>query len=120
MHDYHNISPIEAHDMLCHIADAVLAGGIRRAAMISLFSADDDEMLNSKAGMFYDENPQRMRANNSVVLLRHRIQKDKFDDLWDRVKISDSGEPGIYFSNDKDWGTNPCCEIALDHMNFVI
>jgi len=118
MHDYHNILPIEAHDMLCHIADAVLAGGIRRAAMISLFSADDDDMLNCKVGMFYDENPQRMRANNSVVLLRHRIEKDKFDDLWDRVRMSGAGEPGIYFSNDKDWGTNPCCEIALRPYQF--
>lgn len=118
MHDYHKMSPIETHDIMCHIADAVLAGGIRRAAMISLFSADDNEMLNSKVGMFYDENPQRMRANNSAVLLRHRIEKDFFDDLWNRIKTSGSGEPGIYFSNDKDWGTNPCCEIALRPYQF--
>jgi len=112
------LRPIEVHDIVCHIADAVLAGGIRRAALISLFSADDEEMLAAKAGNWWETNPQRGRANNSVVLLRHRITKDYFMDLWDRVKASQSGEPGFYFSNDKDWGTNPCCEIALRPYQF--
>jgi ribonucleoside-triphosphate reductase len=112
------LKPIEVHDMICHIADAVLAGGIRRAALISLFSADDDEMLAAKTGNWWEKNPQRGRANNSVVLLRHRITKEYFERLWDRVKASGSGEPGFYFSNDKDWGTNPCCEIALRPYQF--
>jgi ribonucleoside-triphosphate reductase len=112
------ISTIEAHDMICHIADAVLAGGIRRAALISLFSADDQEMIAAKTGNWWETNPQRGRANNSVVLLRHRITKEFFQDLWERVKESGSGEPGFYFSNDKDWGTNPCCEIALRPYQF--
>ncbi len=112
------LRPIEVHDIICHIADAVLAGGIRRAALISLFSADDEEMLAAKAGNWWETEPQRGRANNSVVLLRHRITKDYFMDLWDRVKASKSGEPGFYFSNDKDWGTNPCCEIALRPYQF--
>ncbi len=112
------ISTIEAHDMICHIADAVLAGGIRRAALISLFSADDQEMISAKAGNWWETNPQRGRANNSVVLLRHRITKEFFQDLWERVRESGSGEPGFYFSNDKDWGTNPCCEIALRPYQF--
>ena len=116
--DGEKLQPIEAHDLMCHIADAVLAGGIRRAAMISLFSADDDEMLSSKAGAFYEINPQRSRANNSVVLLRHRVDREFFDNLWDRVRESGSGEPGFYFTNDKDWGTNPCCEIALRPYQF--
>ena len=118
MDDYHSITPIEAHDMMCHIADAVLAGGIRRAAMISLFSADDDEMVTCKSGHFWEKNPQRARANNSVVLLRHRIKKDFFNNLWKRVQESGTGEPGFYFTNDKDWGTNPCCEIALRPFQF--
>jgi ribonucleoside-diphosphate reductase alpha chain len=101
------LKPIEVHDMICHIADAVLAGGIRRAALISLFSADDDEMLAAKTGNWWEKNPQRGRANNSVVLLRHRITKEYFEKLWERVRASGSGEPGFYFSNDKDWGTNP-------------
>ena len=112
------LRPVEVHDMVCHIADAVLAGGIRRAALISLFSADDDEMISAKTGNWWEKNPQRGRANNSAVLLRHRVTKDFFMSLWDRVKASGSGEPGFYFSNDKDWGTNPCCEIALRSYQF--
>jgi len=112
------LSTVEVHDIVCHIADAVLAGGIRRAALISLFSADDDDMIAAKTGNWWEENPQRGRANNSVVLLRHRVTKEFFIDLWERVKASGSGEPGFYFSNDKDWGTNPCCEIALRPYQF--
>jgi ribonucleoside-diphosphate reductase alpha chain len=118
MEDGHQITPLEAHDMVCHIADAVLAGGIRRAALISLFNADDNEMINAKSGHFWDLNPQRMRANNSAVLIREKCEKDFFNDLWNRIQTSGSGEPGIYFSNDKDWGTNPCCEIALRPYQF--
>ena len=98
------LEPIEVHDIVCYIADAVLAGGIRRAALISLFSADDEEMLASKAGKWWETSPQRGRANNSIVLMRHRITKEYFAELWDRVKASNSGEPGFYFTNDKDWG----------------
>ena len=112
------LEPVEVHDVVCHIADAVLAGGIRRAALISLFSADDDEMLSAKTGNWWEQNPQRGRANNSIVLMRHRITKEYFAELWDRVKASGSGEPGFYFTNDKDWGTNPCCEIALRPYQF--
>jgi len=112
------LETIEVHDIICHVADAVLAGGIRRAALISLFSADDEEMLASKSGNWWEKNPQRGRANNSVVLLRHRITKEYFLNIWHRVRASGSGEPGFYFSNDKDWGTNPCCEIALRPYQF--
>ena len=112
------LTPIEVHDMICHIADAVLAGGIRRAALISLFSADDEDMIAAKTGNWWETNPQRGRANNSVVLLRHKIDKEYFMNLWDRVKASGAGEPGFYFSNDKDWGTNPCCEIGLRPYQF--
>jgi len=112
------LSTIEVHDMVCHIADAVLAGGIRRAALISLFSADDEDMIAAKTGNWWETNPQRGRANNSVVLLRHKIDKEYFMGLWERVKASGAGEPGFYFSNDKDWGTNPCCEIGLRPYQF--
>ena len=94
------LTPIECHDIMCHIADAVLAGGIRRAAMISLFSADDDSMLAAKAGNWWELNPQRGRANNSVALLRHRIKEEEFKAIWQRVKDSGSGEPVFYFTND--------------------
>jgi ribonucleoside-diphosphate reductase alpha chain len=116
--DGDKLSPIEVHDIVCHIADAVLAGGIRRAALICLFSASDNEMISCKAGNWWEQNPQRGRANNSAMLLRHRITKEFFLDLWKRVEASNAGEPGIYLSNDKDWGTNPCCEIGLRPFQF--
>jgi ribonucleoside-diphosphate reductase alpha chain len=116
--DGHKLTPIETHDIVCHIADAVLAGGIRRAALISLFSADDEEMISCKSGNWWESNPQRGRANNSAVLLRHKVTQEYFMDLWKRIELSGAGEPGIYLSNDKDWGTNPCCEIALRPYQF--
>jgi ribonucleoside-triphosphate reductase (thioredoxin) len=103
---------------ICHIADAVLSGGIRRAALISLFDLHDNEMLNSKHGTWWELNPQRGRANNSAVVIRHKVRKKDFMGLWDKIVASNSGEPGVYFSNDKDWGTNPCCEIALRPFQF--
>jgi len=116
--DRTKLTDIECHDIQCHIADSVLAGGIRRAAMISLFDLDSNAMLNCKAGNWWENNPQRGRANNSVVLLRHKIDKKTFDKVWERIEASGSGEPGIYLTNDKDWGTNPCCEIALRPYQF--
>jgi len=116
--DGEKLTPIETHDIVCHIADAVLAGGIRRAALISLFSADDEEMISCKSGNWWEQNAQRGRANNSAVLLRHKITKEFFMDLWKRIELSGAGEPGIYLSNDKDWGTNPCCEIGLRPFQF--
>ena len=116
--DREKLSPIEVHDIVCHIADAVLAGGIRRAALISLFSADDEEMISAKSGAWWELNPQRGRANNSAVLLRSKITEEYFMDLWKKIEASGAGEPGIYLSNDKDWGTNPCCEIALRPFQF--
>jgi ribonucleoside-diphosphate reductase alpha chain len=112
------ITSLEAHDMACHIADAVLSGGIRRAALISLFNLDDEDMLTCKFGNWWEENPQRGRANNSAVVMRHKIDEEEFFKLWKKIELSGSGEPGIYFSNDKDWGTNPCCEIALRPFQF--
>ena len=116
--DGDNLTTLEVHDIVCHIADAVLAGGIRRAALISLFSADDEEMIGCKSGSWWETNPQRGRANNTAVLMRHKITKKFFMDVWKRIELSGSGEPGIYFNNDKDWGTNPCCEIALRPYQF--
>ena len=112
------LTTLEVHDIVCHIADAVLAGGIRRAALISLFSAYDEEMISCKSGSWWENNPQRGRANNSAVLIRHKITKEFFMQLWKRIELSGSGEPGIYFSHDKDWGTNPCCEIGLRPFQF--
>lgn len=149
------LTPLEAHDMSCIIADAVLAGGIRRAAMISLFDRDDEEMITCKANVltrwnyvtnpdtdgngeviwedaygnqgvatihtseivdgklpWYKVYPYRARSNNSAVLLRGEVTKEEFEQLMVRVEESGCGEPGIYWTNDKDWGTNPCCRLA--------
>jgi len=116
--DGEKLSTLEVHDMICYIADAVLAGGIRRAALISLFSADDEEMIACKSGSWWENNPQRGRANNSATLLRHKVTKEFFIELWRRIEASGAGEPGFYLTNDKDWGTNPCCEIALRPFQF--
>lgn len=112
------LSSFEVHRIICLIADAVLAGGIRRAALISLFSANDTQMINCKSGNWWELYPELGRANNSAALLRHRIEKEEFLDLWKKIELSNAGEPGIYLTNDKDWGTNPCCEIALRPYQF--
>ena len=112
------LRPIDCHDIMCYIANAVLSGGIRRSAMISLFSYDDNEMLTCKYGNWWETNEQRGRANNSVVLDRKEISEEQFNEIWKKVELSGSGEPGIYWTNNKDWGTNPCCEIALRPYQF--
>jgi ribonucleoside-diphosphate reductase alpha chain len=108
------LAPIEVHDILCYIADAVLSGGIRRAALISLFDYDDMDMLHAKSGDWYIANPQRGRANNSVVLLRDTTTIDQFLAVWKKIQLSGAGEPGIFWTNDRDMGTNPCAEISLN------
>ena len=112
------LTSLECHDILCHIANSVLAGGIRRSAMIALFSHDDEEMITCKYGNWWETNEQRGRANNSAVLERESVGEKEFFDLWKRIEASGSGEPGIYWTNNKDWGTNPCCEIGLRPYQF--
>ena len=112
------LTSLEAHDIMCHIANSVLAGGIRRSAMIALFSHDDEEMITCRYGNWWELNEQRGRANNSAVLERGSVGEEEFNALWKRIEASGSGEPGIYWTNDKDWGTNPCCEIALRPNQF--
>jgi ribonucleoside-triphosphate reductase len=112
------LNTIEVHDILCYIADAVLAGGIRRSAMIALFNIDDDDMLTCKFGNWWETNPQRGRANNSAVIVRSKVEEEVFLDLWKKIEASGSGEPGFFFTNDKDWGMNPCAEISLRPFQF--
>jgi len=112
------LTTLEVHDILCYIADAVLAGGIRRSAMISLFDIDDDDMLTCKFGNWWETNPQRGRANNSAVIVRSKVEAETFFELWKKIEASGSGEPGFFFTNDKDWGMNPCAEISLRPFQF--
>ena len=157
------LSTIEAHDIQCIIADAVLAGGIRRSALISLFSIGDDEMMRCKSiqdaeidevidrvngsihvrvnvkdtqkTVWIPENdynklekeqklqwfylyPERARSNNSIVMARSLITEDVFKQRWEVIQSSGSGEPGLYFTNNVELGTNPCCEISLNAHQF--
>jgi len=113
-----SLRPIEVHDLCCIIADAVLAGGIRRAALISLFDRDDEEMLSCKSGSWWESHPYRARANNSAVLPRGSVEREDFYQLMEKVKASGAGEPGIYWTSNEEWGTNPCCEIGLQPFQF--
>jgi len=116
--DGEKLTTVECHDIICHLADAVLSGGIRRAALIALFNLHDEDMLTCKFGNWWENNPQRGRANNSAVLLRNMIDKETFMGLWAKIEASNSGEPGFLFTNDKDAGTNPCAEINLKANQF--
>lgn len=106
------LRPIECHDMMCHAADAVLSGGIRRSAMICLFSLDDSEMVYAKTGTWWQHHPWRQNANNSVMLKRDEVTRKQFHRIIQMTK--EWGEPGFYFCNDYDYGTNPCAEIGMN------
>lgn len=103
--------PIIAYDFVMHMADAVLSGGIRRAACIALFGKDDEEMLQAKTGSWYIDNPQRGRSNNSVILVRDQLTRDEWAMIMRRTK--EFGEPGFIFSDDLEALYNPCVEIGL-------
>lgn len=107
------LRPIQCHRIMCHLADAVLSGGIRRSAMISLFSLDDSEMMNAKSDRdWFTREPWFSNANNSVVLLRDGVQERQFRRIFKRTR--QFGEPGIFFVSDINHVTNPCCEIGLN------
>lgn len=112
------LTTIETHDIVCHIADCVRSGGIRPSALIALFSIDDLDMIGCKAGQWWIENPQRGRANNSAVLVRHKLKEPIFKELWKRIQASGSGEPGMFLTNSQEIGANPCQEIALNDRQF--
>jgi hypothetical protein len=107
LHSGEQLTSLQVHDIVCHIADAVLAGGIRRAALISLFSFDDVDMRTAKYNSWWEHDPQRGRANNSAVILRSKVTEPEFKEFWKSIELSGAGEPGIFFTNDKDVGTNP-------------
>ena len=162
------LTTLECHDILCIISDAVLAGGIRRSALISLFSINDESMLTCKSlhraevddvlgqvngsynvrvnvyreDEYYEQKtvwipeldfnrlkndnvlqwyylyPHRARSNNSMVVARPLITDDLFRERWEIIKNSGSGEPGLYFTNNVELGSNPCCEISLNPHQF--
>lgn len=102
---------IEAYDITMYAADAVISGGVRRSATICLFDVTDEDMMNSKTGDWFMENPQRGRSNNSAVILRDEIQWDEFKPIME--KIQQFGEPGFIFTDNKEFSYNPCVEIGM-------
>lgn len=111
-----SLRPIECSDILCHSAEAVLSGGIRRASLLGLFSAHDTEMLYSKARGNYDPmaglNSHRAMVNISAALLRNS-HRSVFDRIIN-VAQTNFGDPGFAFLENLDWGPNPCGEIIMN------
>lgn len=105
------LSPIVVYDIVMYIADAVLSGGVRRAATICLFSPDDEEMMNAKTGNWFKENPQRARSNNSAMLVRSETSFEQFAALFESIK--QYGEPGFVWVDHRDITVNPCVEIGM-------
>lgn len=164
------LKPLEVHDIICYIAESVVSGGVRSSALISLFDADDIDMITCKSDIVckkavvvdtyktdddsgwvidvtiddkskvYNNNDnirvnvsgkygdwefnrlikdnllswmhihgQRTQANNSVSLRRGDTRKEVFMGVWQKTKDSMAGEPGFFWTNDDDEGTNPCC-----------
>lgn len=97
---------IDIYDILMHAADAVISGGVRRAATICLFSKDDTEMLSAKTGNWFEENPQRARSNNSVVFKRNEVTLEEFLSIMKYVR--EFGEPGFVFVSSLEHCFNPC------------
>ena len=118
------LNSIEVHDLLCHEGEAVLVGGVRRTALISLSNLSDERMRHAKMGNWYIENPQRSLANNSVCFTE-QPDMGSFMREWLSLYESRSGERGIFNRQastnmlperrdpNYDFGTNPCSEIVL-------
>lgn len=107
------LKTIECFDIVMHASNAVLSGGVRRAASIALFSADDADMVNAKTGTWYVDNPQRARANISAVITP-QTEKSTYDALFKATR--QFGEPGFIFSESTEFMYNPCVEIGMVPM----
>lgn len=125
------LTSIECHDIVCKIADVVVCGGVRRSALISLSNLSDIRMRDAKTGQWWDNNPQRSYANNSVAYTE-KPDIGTFMKEWVSLYDSKSGERGIFNrvasqkmatrsgrrDGDFDFGTNPCSEIVLRNKQF--
>lgn len=108
------LKSLEVHDIMCLLADVVVVGGVRRAALISLFDVDDFDMLTCKHGSWWLSHPYRARANNSAVIDRNSaFFEEDLSRVLQMCLDSGCGEPGMILTNDKDYGVNPCSEISL-------
>ena len=125
------LNSIECHDIVCKIADVVVCGGVRRSALISLSNLSDIRMRDAKTGQWWDNNPQRSYANNSVAYTE-KPDIGTFMKEWVSLYDSKSGERGIFNrvasqkmatrsgrrDGEHDFGTNPCSEIVLRNKQF--
>ena len=126
------LTSIECHDLVCKIAEIVVVGGVRRSALISLSNLTDERMRDAKSGAWWNENPQRALANNSVAY-KEKPEIGVFMDEWVAVYKSKSGERGIFNrdacrkavaklgdrrNSNYEFGTNPCSEIILRDREF--
>jgi ribonucleoside-diphosphate reductase alpha chain len=123
--------PIECHDLMCKIGEIVVVGGVRRSALISLSNLNDDQMAHAKSGMWWESEPQRALANNSVAY-KTKPEMGTFMREWLALYDSKSGERGMFNREAADkqvarngrretghmWGTNPCSEIILRGYQF--
>ena len=125
------LSSVECHDIMCKIGEVVVVGGVRRSAMISLSNLSDDRMRTAKSGSWWENNPQRALANNSVSYTE-KPDSLSFMREWMALVESGSGERGIFNreaskkqaakngrrDSDYEFGTNPCSEIILRPYQF--
>ena len=125
------LSSIECHDIMCKIGEVVVVGGVRRSAMISLSNLSDDRMRHAKSGAWWENNPQRALANNSVSYTE-KPDSLSFMREWMALVESGSGERGIFNreaskkqaakngrrDDSYEFGTNPCSEIILRPSQF--
>jgi ribonucleoside-diphosphate reductase alpha chain len=112
------LSSLDCFDICCWAADAVLSGGIRRSALITLFDKDDELMLHAKEGNWWEKNPQRGNSNNSVQFDRASTTREEFDKIFTQCEKSGCGEPGCVWTNSAEWLVNPCCEISMPSHGF--
>ena len=105
------LAPIVVYDLVMHMSDAVISGGVRRSATICLFSKGDREMLAAKTGDWWVTEPQRARSNNSVVLKRDTLTYQEWCEVYENVR--QFGEPGFVFVDDEDTLYNPCVEVGM-------
>ncbi len=126
------LSSLEAHDIVCKIAEIVVVGGVRRSALISLSNVSDDRMRDAKSGQWWNNDGQRALANNSACYTE-KPDMGIFMNEWKALYDSKSGERGIFNresavkmaakngrrnTEDHDFGTNPCSEIILRNREF--
>lgn len=125
------LSSLECHDIMCKIGEVVVVGGVRRSAMISLSNLSDDRMRHAKSGQWWEKNPQRALANNSVAYTE-KPDMETFIREWSSLVESKNGERGIFSrpasiaqaaksgrrKTDHEFGTNPCSEIILRPYQF--